>query len=968
MEIVTLHSPAEAKLALFASRFRGRGDAWARRYVARASGRVGYAPVCANLWRLGLCGKPKQSCASCSNRCFTHLTEENLLHHLRGADEKGKSFAVAVYPLCPGDTCFFATCAVPETPPPGRPECAAPARAHRLLVLSLRLGVPALLERTARDAPHPYRLWWFFAEALPATLARSFVFRILGEALSEDTDLGLDLYDAVHPSQGFVPKIGLGSYVPLPLQGEERLHGHSVFLDETLNPEADPWTMLSSVPLLSRETIETMVREGKSFAPRQADDEAPDFLEPDVPCFSPEEIRRQKEAAPDGIHVLLDNRVRIPLTELTPAFRNHLVHLATFVNPEFEKADRMRTGVYGLPCILSAARFDSFSNSSQMVPDYFSTFSSGPEKPPLRHLSLPRGCLEQVQETLRSHGIPVLVEDARESSPNGARLLSCTFQGMLRPIQKEAGEALLKHDTGVLSAGTAFGKTVMAAWLIAQRGVSTLVLVNRRQLQVQWAERLSTFLGLPPRQIGRIGGGGRRRVTGRIDIAVVQSLRRGGEVDELVSRYGFVIVDECHGLPAPTFAQVVDKARARYVLGLSATPVRRDGHHPVISQQCGPVRFRIDPKELTKAEPFAHVVVVRPTSFRLSLELEKAAKESAKGAFCAIGGELLADGARNRMLVDDVLAAVEAGRSPVVLTDRKAHLDILEAALAGKVAHVVRLQGGMGRRRLEEVRRELSEIPEDEARALLATGPFLGEGFDDARLDTLFLAMPVSWKGRIAQYAGRLHRRHEGKREVRIYDYADLGVKTLERMFNRRCEGYEAIGYRIRFPATEIPGWPKEVAVPVEPRWHETYAESVRRLCRDGVDEHLAQAFVDAAWVDVPVDAEGWLRARSKSEAFLWLRLETLPATRARFRLNAEVDIPFGPMRVMEVDFLDAERRVVVELDGPRHFRSEDDYRHDRLKDRLLQERGYRVLRFLSSDVHQRLPDVLDAILATLRI
>jgi very-short-patch-repair endonuclease len=271
----------------------------------------------------------------------------------------------------------------------------------------------------------------------------------------------------------------------------------------------------------------------------------------------------------------------------------------------------------------------------------------------------------------------------------------------------------------------------------------------------------------------------------------------------------------------------------------------------------------------------------------------------------------------------------------------------------------------MSRRELDAVRERMAAIPNDEDRLLLATGRYVGEGFDDARLDTLFLTLPVSWHGTIAQYVGRLHRLLEGKREVRVYDYADLNVPMLSRMFDRRCNGYEAVGYTIQLPGSAVPGWPAEVPLPVDPEWKTQYAASVRRLVRDGVDPPLANLFVHIAKMPEP-DAEGVDRARSATEAFLYRRLETLPETAGQFRLNAELPIPFDGWGKMEVDLLCAPARLAIELDGGQHLGNSDAYRRDRRKDVLLQEYGYLVLRFLAEDVGKCLDEVLDGILRAL--
>jgi superfamily II DNA or RNA helicase len=518
---------------------------------------------------------------------------------------------------------------------------------------------------------------------------------------------------------------------------------------------------------------------------------------------------------------------------------------------------------------------------------------------------------------------------------------------------------MLAHETGVLAATTAFGKTVTAAWLIAQRGVNTLVLVHRRQLLDQWIERLSVFLGVPAKSIGRIGGG-RRRPTGLLDVAVIQSLARKGAVDDCVAEYGQLIVDECHHLSAHSFEQVARQAKARFVVGLSATVARKDGHHPIIFMQCGAVRHRVNARAQAAARPFEHLVLVQPTAFQPSRNPDS----DKRVEFQVLYQELVDDELRSRRICDDVVESVNNGRSPLVLTERNDHLDRLENGLRN-VRHLVVLRAGIGKKQRQAVADRLAAIPPEDARVILATGKYVGEGFDDPRLDTLFLTLPVSWRGTIAQYAGRLHRLYDGKREVRVYDYADLNVPMLARMFDRRCRGYEAVGYTILLPASAIPGWPADVVLPSDPVWKRDYSGSVRRLVRDGVDTPLGTLFVHAART-VPSDAEGADRARSATEAFLYRRLETLAETKGRFGVNVALPIAFDGMGRLEVDLLCADARLAVELDGAQHLADPVAYRRDRRRDQLLQENGYLVLRFLAEDVGRELDLVLDTILRAL--
>ena len=704
-----------------------------------------------------------------------------------------------------------------------------------------------------------------------------------------------------------------------------------------MTPYLDQWAFLSSIHKISRGEVEKVIRlaeaKGKvidvRLVPEGDEEEATPWMAP------PSRRRKDTPIAgplPKTLELTLANQIYIGKEVLPPALRNRLIRLAAFQNPEFYKAQAMRLSTYDKPRIIAC------------VEDH------------PKHIGLPRGCLDDLLQTLSGLNIKTVVRDQR----NPGQPLKATFQGELRPEQIVAAQAMLAQDTGVLAATTAFGKTVVAAWLIAKRGVNTLVLVHRRQLQQQWIERLSTFLGMPVHVIGRIGGG-RNKPTGLLDVGVTQSLVRNGVVDDLVGNYGHLIVDECHHLSAQSFEQVARQAKAKFVTGLSATVMRKDGHHPIIFMQCGPVRHRANSKERVAAHPFKHTVMVRPTDFRPL----RPANPNVRQQFHELYEELIADDERNQLICHDLIQTLREGRSPLVLTERNEHLNSLTKQLAPEVRHLVVLRGGMRKKELDAVSARLAAIPADEARVILATGRYVGEGFDDARLDTLFLTLPVSWHGTIAQYVGRLHRLYDGKREVRVYDYADLNVPMLARMFDRRGRGYEAIGYKMQLPGSAVPGWPADVPLPIDPEWKSQYAASVRRLVRDGVDSSLANLFVDVAVMPAP-NAEGANRARSASEAFLYRRLETLAATNGKFRLNVELPIPFDGWGRMEVDLLCAPSRIAIELDGGQHLGDADAYRRDRRKDALLQENGYLILRFLAEDVGKHLDRVLDAILRAL--
>jgi superfamily II DNA or RNA helicase/very-short-patch-repair endonuclease len=865
-------------------------------------------------------------CFQCPNRRFLQVTDETIRWHLSGLDEHGRDFVMGVYPMLLDESCFFL--AVDFDKAKWMED------AQTFLKTCRDMGVPAALERSrSGNGGH---VWLFFDEAVPAVLARKLGAHLLTETIERHPDVGLDSYDRLFPNQDTLPSGGFGNLIALPLQKIPREQENSVFLDGRFAPREDQWAFLSGMAKISRGQAEAIAREAESkgrvvgvrMASSEEDDAEPWTLPPS---------RQRKEPAiagplPKRVELVLSNEIYIPTKGLPPGLRSRLVRLAAFQNPEFYKAQAMRLPTYGKPRVIGCAEEHS------------------------KHIGLPRGCLDEIVALLSGLRVEPVVRDERFAGEP----FNATFRGTLRPEQEPAAAALLAHDTGVLAAPTAFGKTALAAWLIARRGVNALVLVHRRQLLEQWVERLIQFLDVPGERIGRVGGG-RKRPTGSLDVALVQSLVRKGVVNDLVGAYGHLIVDECHHLSAHSFERVARRAKAKFVTGLSATVTRKDGHHPIILMQCGPIRHRADARKQAAQRPFTHAVIVRPTAFR-GLD---APDDDARVQFQKLYGDLMANEKRNQLICADVVEAVREGRSPLILTERNEHLDLLAGRLEDRIRHLVVMRGGMGKRQLAAVSHRLATIPADEDRAILATGRYIGEGFDDARLDTLFLALPVSWRGTIAQYAGRLHRLYDRKREVRVYDYADLNVPMLARMFDRRCRGYEAVGYSIRLPASAVPGWPEDAPLPVDPRWKRDYAASVQRLIRDGVDQPLANLFAHVAR-EVTDETEGVDRARSASEAFLYRRLETLPVTAGRFRLNADLPIPFNGRGAMEVDLFCADARLVIELDGGQHLEDAERYRRDRKKDYLLQENGYLVLRFLAEDLGKRLDEVLDEILRAL--
>jgi superfamily II DNA or RNA helicase len=629
-------------------------------------------------------------------------------------------------------------------------------------------GVPVAIERSrSGNGAHA---WIFFAEPVAAADARCLGALLVTATMDRCPDIGFDSYDRFFPSQDTMPAGGFGNLIALPLQNRPRENSNSVFLDDDFRPYEDQWAYLSTIGRLSQGELMSIVAEaadaGKIIGVR-----LPSTEEADEPWAAPPS-RRTKElpiegVLPGSVEVVLSNQVYIDRSNLPPVLVNRIARLAAFQNPEFYAAQAMRLPTFGKPRIISCA---------ELFP---------------KHIALPRGCLDDLLDLLGDTGVAAEVRDERQQG----RPLGIEFLGELTPEQDEAAAALLKNEIGVLAATTAFGKTVIAAKMIAARDRNTLVLVHRRQLLDQWVARLQAFLDIPPSSLGVIHGG-KKKPAGIIDIALMQSLVRKGVVSDLVADYGHLVVDECHHLSAVGFEAIAREAKARYVLGLSATVTRKDGHHPIIFMQCGPVRHRVDAKKQAATRPFEHKVVFRRTEFRLTRSnLDK------KPAIQELYAKIAQDTARNDLIFDDILSALEAGRSPVVITERRDHLDALASRLSKFAKNVIVLRGSMTVRQSRTATESLATIPDDEERVLVATGRYLGEGFDDARLDTLFLTMPISWRGILTQYAGRLHRLHAGKRDVVIYDYVDENEPMLAKMAVKREAGYRSLGYRAVYNA-----------------------------------------------------------------------------------------------------------------------------------------------------------------------
>jgi len=731
----------DEKVALFRRLFQGRTDVYPIRWESKTTGKSGYAPACANEWRAGVCEKPRIKCGDCNNRLLVPMSDAVIYSHLAG------EHTIGVYPLLEDDACYFLAVDFDEA------EWRDDARAFVLSCDELGVSTALEISRSGQGA----HVWIFFSGKVPARDARRLGTAIISHTCARTRQLKLQSYDRLFPNQDTMPKGGFGNLIALPLQKRPRENGCSVFVDADWRPYPDQWTYLASLqPMMPADIEPTVLRATGGVNPLDLT-----FIDTeDLATPWKRELTTKNQlmgAMPSSLNVIVANLIYFEKMQLPPALANRLIRLAAFQNPEFYRAQAMRMSVWDKPRVIGNA--ENFP----------------------QHIALPRGCLEAALELLRDNDIKINLQDERF---DGSTIDVC-FSGALRSDQDAAVTAILKHDVGVLCAPTAFGKTVTAAAIIAKRGVNTLVLVHRTELLRQWQERLQTFLGVNKGVIGAIGGG-KAKPTGKIDIAVMQSLSRQGEVNALVENYGQVVVDECHHVGAASFDAILKRAKAKFVLGLTATPIRRDGQQPIIFMQCGPIRHTAS-KPANAPHDLKVISRLRFESINLSPE----------AAIQEVFREIANDSARTQAIAAEVSAAFDQGRKVLILTERTDHLDAIQSALNDQATSLFVLHGRMSKKQRAALMVELDALPPDSPRILLATGKLVGEGFDYPPLDTLVLAMPVSWKGTLQQYAGRLHREHASKTDVRIIDFVDAGHPVLKRMWDKRQRGYKAMGYRI---------------------------------------------------------------------------------------------------------------------------------------------------------------------------
>ena len=766
----------------FFSMFWGRQDVYAKRSVNKETGKAAYYPQCDNFWT-NVCHKKIKdgiNCKDCQSRSYKIITKKDILNHLQGKAYNA-SDVIGVYPLLSNGTCRFMVFDFDNHDKGAEEKDFANSddtwmeEVEAMREICVLNGIEPLVERSrsGRGA----HVWIFFDKPIAALLVRKFGFALLAKGAEQVNLKSFKYYDRMLPAQDSLPEdSAVGNLIALPLQGKALQYGNSAFIDGNWNAYPDQWEALFNKPRLSQGFLEEKIKEWSN----QMDDIVANADESDREKPWNRRKHFNKNDVEGKLYITLSNGIYVDNTNLKAAMQNRIRRMAAISNPIFYKHQAIGTSNYDT------------SRWIYLGKDYLSGY-----------IQIPRGLQDELLENIKQADIDYEMEDERQQG----RKINVDFKGELRSEQDKALKELTRYDNGILHAATAFGKTVVSSAIIAQKKVNTLIILESSALIEQWKEALEKFLNINEElpayktKTGRVRKrksligtlqGAHDSMTGIIDIAMAGSLCKKGEYHKLLNQYGLVLIDECHHSASETIANVLKEVKAKYVYGVTATPKRGDGLEKINYMLIGPIRYSYTAKEKAKEQGIQHLVYPRFTR-TVPPRGVITGKMHPNEAYEIIHN----NDVRDEQIIEDVKKCVAAGRTPVVLSRYKDHSEKFYERLKSYVDHVFLMTGNNSKKEHRKILEQMHQVDKNESLILIATGSLVGEGFDFPRLDTLFMATPVSFRGVVEQYAGRLNRDYEGKESVIIYDYVDNHIPMFDNMYVKRLKAYKQIGYEL---------------------------------------------------------------------------------------------------------------------------------------------------------------------------
>ena len=733
----------EEKVKIFMNYFKGRDDVYPYLSIDKNNPNVKYyIPACANEWKNGVCNKTMgKKCRNCQYRENKPLSKDIIYKNMY------ENNPIGIYPLLENDTCYFLSLDFDNKNTNNDIKSDVLAFAN----ICDKYKIPIAIERSRSGKG--IHIWIFFDKNIKAITARKLGSLLLSKTM-EISNLSISSFDRMFPNQDTLPKGGYGNLIALPFQNEPSKYGNTLFVDRNFIQIKNQIQHLNSIHKLTEEEVFEKIE--------KLSNETIDIGH-EIIDMKKEVITKSRNNIeyPKSIKVTLNDMVYIDKANLDSIVKNSFRRLATFANPEFYQKQKLRMSVYNIPMVIDCSKEDD------------------------KYLKLPRGTYEYLESLCKTNNIKIVKVDKRFKG----KKINVVFNGELRDEQQKALDNLLKYENGILCAPTGFGKTVIGCKIIEERNVNTLILVNKIQLLNQWKDRIKKFLNIET--IGEISSK-KKNITNIIDVASIKSLWNNGDVLDITKNYGMIIIDECHHTAAYTFEQAINTGNAKYVYGISATPERENGHTPIIKMQCGDIRYKVDSLKFNKELNIPMKVIVKKSHLNFTdqnidnYELNE------------INDLIAKDVLRSENIIKDIKEEYKKGKNILVLTERLKLMDYIYDKLSKDTNNIFKYYGGIGKKALKSYEKYANQINEEgENKIIVATGSYIGEGFDDSKLDVLFLTMPISGQTRVTQYAGRLHRKDDNKKEILIYDYVDDNFSKTRNMFLKRKKTYEKLGYEI---------------------------------------------------------------------------------------------------------------------------------------------------------------------------